>query len=1000
MPVGFLAVRPLPPYLVYFAPPHTTAAVDRAEERRLRQFLGQTDSGVPHFPLSMAPIMLGVAGGEASGSFRTKGHGTRVEPPAVAELMARIGALGDTRGDDEATAVAERLADQALTLVTRETPPEARSLIRLLLAGALLNRTQPTPWDIERAIGVLSQAIVKDCGPDTPPGTLASIHSDLARAYARRRCGRPDLNEHLARSHGESAVELFERSGDRLAWAVCASNLATGLIATRSGERTSCLERAVALLEAAVEVAPPGHREWCDIASNLGQAHAARATGDDMVNFAKARQWYLRVAEAEGIDDNPRGYGDTHYKLGMLILKQRRDPQEALIHLEEAQRGYERASHGQLSSVHLGMSTAYAMLGRSADHIAALEKAQEFRSPELHPAEWARVHASLAAARMDTGSLTSLAEGTAALHEALEALERAKAGPLEAAMLYDRLSHVWGARHALGEQGARAQQIAELTTAAELSRDNAHMHREVARKLGALHAASGDWPAAADAYRSAVAAADELFNTMLLDTSQRRLLASSATLRHEACHALARAGRLPEAVVMAESARARIIGQTLEQTNADLEDVKAVHPAAYRAFADAAERFAAVSSLNRDFLAEGDGDDVQARALQLSTELTQAREALRKAISRIQGLPGKAQFLKRADFGEIAARTGTDTAMSYVIATHRGSAALLVTTGTGGEPAAVAVFDDVTSADVAEAVQAHADPADAAMAGVVRVRGLMTKLAAAIPERIVRLDLIACGRLGLLPVHQGALGRVHVSYALSAQTMRVHDPSARRVSVLTVGDPLGDMEAAAEEARAVARLAPRPILLVGEAARIEEVLRHLREDRFDIVHLACHGFYDDSGPLSSGLKLADGPLTLRALLDDRARTLRGTRLVVMSACESAVVGTENPDEALGLPAAMAQAGAACVVGSLWRVDDIATQALMIRFHELLRGESEARIDQALAEAQRWLAEATPPVLREKLPMAPGTRARLNLFDDDEHPFGDPRYWAAFVAVGR
>jgi len=77
-------------------------------------------------------------------------------------------------------------------------------------------------------------------------------------------------------------------------------------------------------------------------------------------------------------------------------------------------------------------------------------------------------------------------------------------------------------------------------------------------------------------------------------------------------------------------------------------------------------------------------------------------------------------------------------------------------------------------------------------------------------------------------------------------------------------------------------------------------------------------------------------------------------------------GTQLPDEAIGLPTALMEAGAAGVVASLWSVADNSTAQLMAHFHRLWRHE-------ALRFAQ----------------------IELRRQEDFAHPF----YWACFAYSG-
>ncbi len=81
--------------------------------------------------------------------------------------------------------------------------------------------------------------------------------------------------------------------------------------------------------------------------------------------------------------------------------------------------------------------------------------------------------------------------------------------------------------------------------------------------------------------------------------------------------------------------------------------------------------------------------------------------------------------------------------------------------------------------------------------------------------------------------------------------------------------------------------------------------------------------------------------------------LRGTELVVLSACETALGRAASGEGVRGLVHGFRMAGAARVVGSQWRVDDDATRALMTRFYKLWTTSSASRADpaEALRQAQ-------------------------------------------------
>jgi CHAT domain-containing protein len=130
--------------------------------------------------------------------------------------------------------------------------------------------------------------------------------------------------------------------------------------------------------------------------------------------------------------------------------------------------------------------------------------------------------------------------------------------------------------------------------------------------------------------------------------------------------------------------------------------------------------------------------------------------------------------------------------------------------------------------------------------------------------------------------------------------------------------------------------------------------------------------------LRSGLALAganrlesgaqDGILTA---LEMATLDLWGTKLVVLSACETGLGEVEVGEGVYGLRRALVIAGAEAQLMSLWKVDDAATRELMTAYYQrLVVGEGRA---EALRQVQ--LEMLANPALRR------------------------PRYWASFIPIG-
>jgi CHAT domain-containing protein len=183
------------------------------------------------------------------------------------------------------------------------------------------------------------------------------------------------------------------------------------------------------------------------------------------------------------------------------------------------------------------------------------------------------------------------------------------------------------------------------------------------------------------------------------------------------------------------------------------------------------------------------------------------------------------------------------------------------------------------------------------------------------------------------------------------------------------------------------------------------------------LHLSTHGSFDWSNILESGLDLSKGQrLTLGNLLSEPDKLI-GSRLVVLSACETGLVDLEVPAESLGLPAAFMQAGTPGIISTLWTVDEISTMFLMGKFYELHLGELQIEPPRALALAQEWLRTATYQTLRDwlspmvimmkktKSPQFSKTFSELEKLRSmikhqlTNQPYQELYYWAGFVYSG-
>jgi tetratricopeptide (TPR) repeat protein len=275
--------------------------------------------------------------------------------------------------------------------------------------------------------------------------------------------------------------------------------------------------------------------------------------------------------------------------------------------------------------------------------------------------------------------------------------------------------------------------------------------------------------------------------------------------------------------------------------------------------------------------------------------------------------------------------------------------------------------------------------------------------------------LIGDGQLALLPLHAAPVGGAPMldrRVVRMAPSSRVLATVRARAAALEGADAFAAAAAEAPgqpvlnhvdtEARAVGALMGGDVLIGPAATRaaVEEAL-----DRNPGGHLACHAYTSPTDALESAIILPDGALTLRRLLELR---LTDTRLVVLSACETAMQDVGVSEEMISLAGGLLEARVAGVAATLWAVDDRSALLIALRFHELRRGAG-ADACAALCAAQRWVRDSTAGELVHWLgelgeelgdaELAGDLRAVLAADDPGTKPFGLVTRWAAFAYYG-
>jgi CHAT domain-containing protein len=191
--------------------------------------------------------------------------------------------------------------------------------------------------------------------------------------------------------------------------------------------------------------------------------------------------------------------------------------------------------------------------------------------------------------------------------------------------------------------------------------------------------------------------------------------------------------------------------------------------------------------------------------------------------------------------------------------------------------------------------------------------------------------------------------------------------------------PLTRLPFTRREAQAILNLVPEDKSLKAldfQASR--ELILSPEIQNYKYIHLATHGFLNSTLPEQSGIILSlfsqdghqrEGFVSAGDIFNLRLKA----DLVVLSACRTALGKQVRGEGIMGLARAFLYAGAARVVASLWKVDDVATAEFMQTFYEGMLGDAHLPPPEALRAAQ------------------------LKMMNDRR--WQSPYYWAAFVLQG-
>ncbi|GEA89051.1 CHAT domain-containing protein [Cellulomonas cellasea] len=888
--------------------------------------------------------------------------------------------------------------------------------------------------DLQRAIVILRRGVAS-CGTGSWSAVplLVNLGTALLRSFERH-AQMSDLAEAIDCLVTARGVEGDFSSRSPVIHSSLGSALFRQAQATGGAEAR---DASISLLERAMQAASPGSAEWTQRQLNLCNPLFLRAEQGDQAALDRI----LRAAD----DLLPSADPSSTFEADILLVSSRAcrlafEWSDEVRYLHRALADYQQLlTHGDLTPNVAALARANYANALRAEYevtggVESLEEACEQLTAALdllagRPAEALKQSANLAkvlARRFEAMGDVADLRAAIRLHE--EVVEAGSLG--EHTLRVESKANLGTALLTLGRRthDARATESGLATLAAALSEIEEVQDPGLVLAMGVLlgehHLSTGRPDLAAGALRRALLALDQADVLSTGSSSRHRLLRRGAHAVQLAALALVRTGHPEDAVLVIEQGRARAVADALKLDVAAVDDLAASGSLQLAsAYASTARELRAASHRLTGPQPERAVAEIRAHRGRL--------DALTRSIREVEGFE---DFARPVDGATIRRAAGA-APLVYGCVTDFGSA-LLIVSGDGSvdvldlpklkhatvERLASEYLGALASLrgehgvldDVADVEKRWADALDT----LTRWMGaaFMTRLCAVLAERhVTRAVLLLPGWLNLLPVSAARLStgeRTAVDalawcYAPSAAALAgasaVAASSTARSAVL-VGDPessgVEPLASAAAEVDGARAAFSRTTVLRGSQATRDAVRGSL--SLHDVAHFACHGLTDRADPLRSALLLAgDEQLTLGDLLHHRVSRMR---LCVLSACDTAVVGEQAPDEYVSLPTGLVQAGAAGVIAAQWPVWDVAAAVLSIRLYAEWPREDPDPVS-AFHDAQLWLRNATRREVERLVERQVSAVARGPLLDGLRHvgldvrPFHDTQDWAAFAYVG-
>ncbi len=903
---------------------------------------------------------------------------------------------------------------------------------------------------------------------DSFPYEWAMTQNNLGNAYQDRIRGERADNLDLAIAAFNLSLEVRTRTREAFPeqWAMTQHNLGNAYSKRIRGERADNLELAIAAYNLSLEVYTRESfpSEWAMTQNNLGVAYSNRIRGERADNLELAIVAYNQSLEVYTRDSFPEQWAMTQNNLGNAysdrIRGERADNLElAIVAYNQSLEVYTRDSFPEqwaMTQNNLGNAYSDRIRGERADNlelaIVAYNQSLEVYTRDSFPEQWAMTQNNLGNAysnRIRGERVENLELAIVAYNLSLEVYTR-DGFPYEWARTQNNL----GATYRDRIRGERADNLELAIVAYNLSLE---VYTPTAFPIECLGTGYNlgitanfieDWETAIKGYNLAIEAVENTRLEALNPQRQQEILSEAMDVYHGIVQSYLNLNQKDRALEYVERSKTRYLVQLLTERDiypkGNIPQTIINELDRLRRAIIGEEQQLAIQEQTRNRGVILTPDQQKQPILNDYTHLNKLKQELKQFIDReITKIDEDfilTQTVKPIPFQDILSLTDAETCLLQWYITSEKILAFVVSADGNINLWESSEDDRNKLTDLINNYLQLYYSQNGHQEWINQLSDLLqtfsdtlhiNDILALIPNTCKRLIIIPYLFLHILPLHalpindnQILQDKYDVQYAPSCQLFKITQQRQLNDlnSLFAIQNPQNNLLFTDLEVEIIKNLFVQSDILAKQNATEIAIKTHQNFPLANCIHFSCHGTFNPNKPLESALILTkektdqeDGYLRLGEIFE---LNFKNCRLVMLSACETGLIDLNSiSDEYIGLPSGFLFAGSPSVVSSLWKVNDLSTAFLLIKFYETLpKNPQKGEIAVSLKNAQKWLQTLTLDQFEQELErfqlqldkiinqLGGGKRPIFNeslkqIRQRQPYPFKNPYYWAGFIATG-